>query len=107
MAGAIEPKHFESFCRRHSGQSFTTLYRPSVFTIEVPPSADFRIHFPKLGEKGWTAKPRVIERYLSEYARNGGSLRPKDYTGITGNFSVSRMVALFNRYLDHLPCPGC
>jgi len=105
MPASIDRQHFERFCRIHSGQSFTTLYSPSRFKMVVQAGPAFQITFiSEKNGKRWTVTPRVNDLYLREYARNGGSLRPKDYK-LPGAYSVSRMVSLFRSYLDHLP--GC
>ena len=102
MAEPIDRSHFESFCRSRSGQRFETLYMSSPFTMIVPSSGEFQIEF-----LPGTATPRVIDSYLAEYARNGGSLHTKDYTSTNNPNVAAKMVTLFSRYLDHLPCSGC
>ena len=102
MAEPIDRSHFERFCRSRSGQRFETLYQTSPFTMIVPSSGDFRIEFlPEL------ANPQRIDSYLAEYMRNGGSLHTKDYTSTIYPVIAAKMVTLFSRYLDHLPCSRC
>ncbi len=102
MSEPIDRRHFKEFCRSRSGQRFETLYMLSPFTMVVPSSGEFRIEF--LPE---TASPPRIDSYLAEYVRKGGSLHTKDYTSTIYPIIAAKMVTLFSKYLDHLPCSRC